>query len=188
MRLRAWIVRRQRELDAYIEAALEILRRRSAPTARQRHSLDIGLLEDRVMLSASPLPVMVEAGGDMAPPDQPDELGFPPSDAEQSSADSAKPDATSSSNESTNQAEQTLRRELVFVDTSAQDYEQLVDDLLANNDGTRQFDVVLLETNQDGIEQISRELMNYDGLDAVHIVSHGTARSSWATVGSHWTT
>jgi len=66
------------------------------------------------------------------------------------------------------------RRELVFVDTDTPDYQQLLDDLLANQDETRQFEVILLDNESDGISQITEALGNANGLDAVHIISHGT--------------
>ena len=91
--------------------------------------------------------------------------------------------------QSTVERQQEVRRELVFVDTSAEDYEQLLEDLLSNADPTREIYVEWLDSSRDGIEQISQVLNNYDNLDAIHVVSHGTdGASSWATPGSAWTT
>ena len=64
-------------------------------------------------------------------------------------------------------------RELVFVDTDTDGYEQLVEDLINNSDEGREFDVVILDNDRDGIEQISEVLATYESLDAVHIISHG---------------
>ena len=71
------------------------------------------------------------------------------------------------------QAEST-RRELVFVDTGVEGYEQLVEDLRASSSDDRSLEVVLLDSERDGIEQISEFLADYERLDAVHIVSHGS--------------
>jgi len=76
------------------------------------------------------------------------------------------------------------RHELVFVDTSVDDYQQLLDDLWTHDDDDRQIDVVLLTGNRDGIDQISETLSRYDDLDAVHVVSHGT--DGKVKLGSTW--
>mgnify|MGYP003669514198 CR=1 FL=1 len=79
-----------------------------------------------------------------------------------------------------------LRHEIVFVDTATQGYQQLVDDLLANQDGTRYFDVVLLDQSRDGIDQISETLRGQYNVDAVHIVSHGADGA--VRLGNIWLT
>ncbi len=63
--------------------------------------------------------------------------------------------------------------EIIFVDTGVDNYQVLVDDLLSNTDSNRVFEVVLLNSNQNGIEQISDTLLNHDELDTIHIISHG---------------
>ena len=64
----------------------------------------------------------------------------------------------------------THTQEIVFIDTAVVDYQILLDGLLNNN---RNIDVVLLDSNQDGIEQISTALDNYQHLDAIHVIAHG---------------
>ena len=64
------------------------------------------------------------------------------------------------------------RKELVFVDTSAADHELLLADLLESREGL-DLEVVLIDGDQDGIEQITEALLGFDQLDAIHIVSHG---------------
>ncbi|MCP4036363.1 MAG: DUF4347 domain-containing protein, partial [bacterium] len=66
------------------------------------------------------------------------------------------------------------RTELVFVDTGVEGYEALVDDLRSSSTEGRSLEVFLLDAERDGIEQISDTLSDYQGVDAVHIVSHGT--------------
>ncbi|MCG7920533.1 MAG: Ig-like domain-containing protein [Candidatus Thiodiazotropha lotti] len=65
-------------------------------------------------------------------------------------------------------------RELVIIDPATPDYESMLDDLLSRNDDARQFEIVLLTSGVDGIDQISEILAEYDGLDAIHVISHGS--------------
>ncbi|MDH5573673.1 MAG: DUF4347 domain-containing protein, partial [Gammaproteobacteria bacterium] len=67
-----------------------------------------------------------------------------------------------------------MRHELVIVDTSVADYQKLLDDINANTDGDRQLDVVTIDSSKSGLDQISNILSQYQNLDAVHIISHGT--------------
>ncbi|MCP4964962.1 MAG: DUF4347 domain-containing protein, partial [bacterium] len=66
------------------------------------------------------------------------------------------------------------RTELVLVDTATDDYRQLVDDLLAQADDSRHLEVVLLDSERSGIDQISETLLAYQNLDAIHLISHGS--------------
>jgi Domain of unknown function (DUF4347) len=81
-------------------------------------------------------------------------------------------------------AETSIRHEIAFVDTQVKEYQQLVDDLNAQNDGQRQIEVVLLTAGQDGIQQISETLQNRQGIDAIHIFSHGLDGA--VELGSAW--
>jgi len=75
-----------------------------------------------------------------------------------------------------------LRHEVLFIDSNVSDYQQLIDDLLAKDD--RQVDVILLNSNSNGIEQITETLNNYQDLDAVHIFSHASDGS--VQLGNSW--
>ncbi|MCP4341094.1 MAG: DUF4347 domain-containing protein, partial [Desulfobulbaceae bacterium] len=77
-----------------------------------------------------------------------------------------------------------LSQELVFVDSGVHDYKQLVEDILANPSDGRQIDVIILDSNQEGIAQVSETLGVYDNLDAVHFVSHGTNQA--VKLGGSW--
>ncbi|MBH8576028.1 DUF4347 domain-containing protein, partial [Nostocaceae cyanobacterium CENA369] len=57
---------------------------------------------------------------------------------------------------------------LVFIDSQVEDYQSLVRGVLPNT-----F-VVVLDANRDGIEQISQVLESHQGINSLHIVSHGT--------------
>ena len=52
------------------------------------------------------------------------------------------------------------------------DYEQLIADLQAGDDN-RIIEVVVLESDRDGIEQVSEILAERSDLAAVHVISHG---------------
>ena len=72
----------------------------------------------------------------------------------------------------------------MFVDTSVEDHEQLLADLLAQGDGERHVEVHMLDGQRDGIEQISAVLAGYQDVDAVHVVSHGTDAA--VQLGNTW--
>lgn len=65
--------------------------------------------------------------------------------------------------------------EVIFIDESAADFEQLVADLETQREAGRAIDYFVLDSEQDGIDQIAETLQRYSDLDAVHLVSHGTA-------------
>ena len=64
--------------------------------------------------------------------------------------------------------------ELVFIDTNTEDVDQLVTDLLEQESNTRSFEIHLLDSTRSGIEQISEVLSGRSGINAIHLVSHGT--------------
>lgn len=63
------------------------------------------------------------------------------------------------------------RVEIVFVESSIEDYETLLADVNLN------ATVVLLDSSRDGIEQIAEYLADRQNVDAIHIVSHGSEGS-----------
>ncbi|MCB1801396.1 MAG: DUF4347 domain-containing protein, partial [Gammaproteobacteria bacterium] len=65
-------------------------------------------------------------------------------------------------------------RELIIVDANVADSEQLLSELLAGRDRSS-ISIHLLDGKRDGVEQVSAILSGYDKLDAVHILSHGSA-------------
>ncbi|MCP5303552.1 MAG: tandem-95 repeat protein [Pseudomonadales bacterium] len=60
-----------------------------------------------------------------------------------------------------------LTNEIVFVDTSVEDYQTILTGIDLN------IQVVLLDSQQDGIEQIAAYLTQQQSVDAIHIISHG---------------
>jgi len=71
------------------------------------------------------------------------------------------------------QTEQTHALELVFVDTATPDYQMLLDDI-ATRSGEQGLEVVMLDGDSDGIEQITETLAGRTNVGAIHIISHGS--------------
>ncbi|MGE0607077.1 MAG: DUF4347 domain-containing protein, partial [Pirellulales bacterium] len=151
-----------------------------------RSAPDYGQLEERVMMSASPIAAAlpgVEPGldpADQAAAPSPDVTATADAgDHDVSVLDASTPDTAAQSGgmdfryQSTADAQQ-VRIELVIIDAAVSDYQQLVDDLLSQQSESRRFEVVMLDGTRDGIEQISQALANYENIDALHIVSHAT--------------
>jgi hypothetical protein len=61
--------------------------------------------------------------------------------------------------------------ELVVIDGAVDDAEQLVAGL--NLDASRRFEVVMLDSARDGVDQITELLASRSDVSALHIVSHG---------------
>ena len=70
-------------------------------------------------------------------------------------------------------ATQATTTNLVIIDSSVPDLEQLIDDLGRPVEGT-QTDVVVLNSEEDGIEQITSLLSEYQNIESIHLVSHGS--------------
>lgn len=75
------------------------------------------------------------------------------------------------------------RRELVVIDRAVENYQQLVDGL-ADGEGDRQFDLLFLDANGDGVQAITEALSGETQYDGVHIVSHGKAGA--VKLGNVW--
>ncbi|MGB5326921.1 MAG: DUF4347 domain-containing protein, partial [Gammaproteobacteria bacterium] len=64
------------------------------------------------------------------------------------------------------------RQEIIFVDAATPDYQQLLAGLNTDTPGT-DYQIFILQSDRDGIEQISEILGSFDAVDAIHLVSHG---------------
>ncbi|MGK7957965.1 MAG: DUF4347 domain-containing protein, partial [Crocosphaera sp.] len=62
--------------------------------------------------------------------------------------------------------------ELIFIDQRVNDYQSLVNQITLTH-SQAQLGVIYLDATQDGIEQISQRLAQYQTVSAVHIISHG---------------
>lgn len=81
-------------------------------------------------------------------------------------------------------AEAPSRVELVVVDASVENREELVRQFFATNDTSRSVEFLYLDGGRDGVEQIGEYLRGHDGLDAVHVLSHATAGA--VKLGNSW--
>jgi hypothetical protein len=64
--------------------------------------------------------------------------------------------------------------EFVFIDSSVKDYQLLLNDILNNQDSNKHIEVILLDKNSDGINQINEILSNYEHITAIHLIGEGT--------------
>ncbi|MES9914680.1 MAG: Ig-like domain-containing protein [Candidatus Thiodiazotropha sp. 4PDIV1] len=131
--------------------------------SKKRNPLIFEELEPRLLLSADLAGIAV----DLTPSDtdhQPDESDLQAIEqalqSEQALVEATESEVTS--------------QELVIIDPTTPDYQSLVDDLISQNGNGRSFEIVLLDSAGNGIEQIDDILNAYQDLDAVHILSHGS--------------
>ena len=61
---------------------------------------------------------------------------------------------------------------LVVVDTTVENYKQLVEDIRQQH-STGDLEIVYLDANSDGVVQIAQQLTQFSQLDSLHIISHG---------------
>ncbi|NNJ97675.1 MAG: DUF4347 domain-containing protein [Gammaproteobacteria bacterium] len=114
-------------------------------------------LEPRLLLSADPLAVAMDAGAAIVQEHQPE----------------TAEDHTPMIRTGIDQPLSAVRHELVIIDSRAPNFQQLHNDLIQAQQQGRQIHVVVLDAHRDGIEQINTALESFNQLDAVHIVSHG---------------
>ncbi len=81
--------------------------------------------------------------------------------------------------------EKVLNQEVVFVNDNVADYEQLIAEMNGEN-GERVLEVVVLESDRDGIEQVSAVLSDRSNLSAVHVITHGA--DGRISLGNDWLT
>ena len=79
--------------------------------------------------------------------------------------------------------ERTILRELILVNENVADYQQLIADLQGEN-ANRVIEVVVLDADRDGIEQVSDILADRSDLTAVHFIAHGTGGQ--INLGNTW--
>ena len=146
-------------------------------TAAPSSGVDVTTLESRVLLSATPLVVPADVQEVEANVDESVENVVTDGDSQTVEDKQVASETTDSSpsfeTEIASQNLQVVERELVFVDSAAGNFQQLVDDLIASSDEKRSFEVILLDENRDGIEQITSHLSSVENVSAIHIVSHG---------------
>ncbi|HYD60493.1 MAG TPA: DUF4347 domain-containing protein [Noviherbaspirillum sp.] len=72
-----------------------------------------------------------------------------------------------------NETRSHLRREIVFIDSSVTEAEELAGRIAADNTGQRSLEIFIIDASRDGVDQISKILSTHRDLDAMHIISHG---------------
>ncbi|MBW2443382.1 MAG: DUF4347 domain-containing protein, partial [Deltaproteobacteria bacterium] len=79
------------------------------------------------------------------------------------------------SNRNDNEAISKIRatREIVFIDPRLPDRDDLISDLAGQAEEGRHFELIVLDVNRDGIDQISEALNGGFQVDAIHFFSHG---------------
>ena len=117
----------------------------------------VELLEPRVLFSADSLSLL---GGALLPDETPNtDLSF----------DFADDFATANDNSNLN------TNEVVFIDSRVPELQSIVDDITANNNAS--VAVVVINQTDSGIEVVNNTLAQLSNVDAVHLISHGTASS-----------
>ena len=85
--------------------------------------------------------------------------------------------------ENTAQTEEEQKWELVLVNENVADHEQLIQDL-QGRDGNRIFEVVVLDSDRNGIEQVSQILAERSEISAIHVITHGS--DGRINLGNSW--
>lgn len=165
--------------------ALAASRRCFARDPRIKRQIEATALESRVLFSASPIlevmPESLEAfhefdQADVAAMQELKKVSQQPTDVDPNvTLRNAVQESTGRIDDSTATTSMPAL-ELVFVDAGVEDAETLLEGLQERNHQTTQWLVVHLSSNEDGVEQISRTLSQLNGIDAIHIVSHGDGR------------
>ena len=161
-----------------------LMTKNSRRNPSKRRNLLLSKLEDRILFDAT-----MDAGLD------PSASGINAGDANELSSasgplDTFAQDVANYDQEDSASSNQLFpsqtRNELVIIDTSVDNYQQLVDDLLNNTDDSRNIEVVLLDAESNGLDQVSAILDQYDDLDALHLVTHG--EDAGFRLGNTWVT
>jgi len=63
--------------------------------------------------------------------------------------------------------------EIVFIDEATPEYQRLIQDIVANQSEDRVFEIITIQSDENGLELISDTLADRTNIDAVHLISHG---------------
>ena len=74
--------------------------------------------------------------------------------------------------------------ELVFIDSTLPQHELIIEDLFKQKEQGRNIEVVLLDSDDQGIAVITETLAPLNNVAAIHIISHGT--DSGVQLGDTW--
>ena len=171
-----------------------------------RRALEAYELEDRTLLSATPLPadllaadLPADGGGDSSAATDGSAAAAEAADAATNSTtatlDDAGPngDAAAAGDFDASAALAPAAEdapadgpavELVFVQDSIRDLDQLLAGLIDQLDAERTLEVVVLDSSADGLDQVSQALAARRDVAAVHFVTHGA--DGMARLGGSW--
>lgn len=162
-------------------------------------NLVMSRLEDRILFSASavvPIAAQVaEAGATLIEALQPQSAGESILEASGELSDSQLLDlmaenllpALSQSPDAETPPDPTRHTlELVFLDSSISHLDEMMADLRLEGakDPSRTLEFIVLDSRKDGIAQITSALLRYNGIDGLHVVSHGG--TGQVQLGSTW--
>ena len=142
-------------------------KKKNTYTGASMSGLDSALLalESRIMFDGAAAATGGEVAGDQVAQDQAEAAVNPEAGGEASSQETGEQDSLIQA--LATHEPQSNRREIIFIDTSVEDYQTLISGIDSN------AEVVLLNSMSDGIEQIAQVVSERNGIDAIHIVSHG---------------
>ena len=152
---------------------MKFIERFSRKSVQQPPSSDSGqapllmALEPRIMFDASVGVVAQDAASQTTVDATKDSTSY--QESSQSPAASASTDG---------RAQQAQRSEVVFVDGQVNDLTQLLSGLSAS------AEVVILDPSKDGLQQMADYLKGREGLDAIHLLSHGS--DGMVQIGNFW--
>ena len=142
-------------------------------------NLELIVLEDRVLYDASPLVACAQEIMESVIADEDFgtvTLDSAPIAAFESDVVSSviEPYEDFSSHQDDVDASPASARQLVVIDSQVGDVDSLVDDIRSQKSDNIVFDIAVLESDSDGIEQITAFLAGQEHYDAIHIISHGS--------------
>ncbi|MFA5017957.1 MAG: DUF4347 domain-containing protein, partial [Methylobacter sp.] len=135
----------------------------SAP-ALSKHRRTMIALEPRIMFDGAAVETAVDATADSSPVAQ-DTAAIDAAKLAQAAADVAPPAVQA------DPAAQPQRIEVVFIESNVSDYQTLI------NGVSPDAEVHVLDASQDGLAQMAQILNGRSGIDAIHILSHGSEGS-----------
>ena len=148
-------------------------------TARGQ-TLQLARLEDRLLMSASPIAAVAEIALMSTEPDSGAMLiaADPSEDAAGVGATSETSDVLHKSYTSYDSDEQSVLSspatsrgsELIVIDSRVEDADTLLADLLSTD---RNFRLLRLDPDEDGLQQITDKLGSIGSVSAIHLISHG---------------
>lgn len=150
----------QRRLQLIVEEALSLITQNTSKGSDQIDSVSCFELESRLLMSASPAAA--------ADPDSLAAEVSPPQDTSEFTAINREQESSQHQSHATHTAP-----ELVVIDQRVENFQSLILDLESRQD--RHFELLLLNPESDGIQQITEAIQRYQQITALHLISHGSA-------------